>query len=214
MLSFLSPCVLPLVPSYLAYLAGVSLEQAQDQHTQRWRVSVHAFWFILGGTLVLTLLGGVATVLGNALTAYQQVLERIGGLLLIFFGMMMTGLLRLPWLSQTYRIQVGPGQSAWWRSGVIGLTFGASWSACTGPILGSVLVLSTVRSFTPLQGAIFLLAFALGQGIPFLLVGLLVERARTFLRRVRRYTVILSSAGAAIMILIGVFLFLGLFSNY
>ena len=213
MLSFLSPCVLPLVPGYLSYLAGVSLEQAQSQHVLRWRVSLHALWFVLGCALVLTLLGGAASLLGSTLTMYQQLLERVGGLLLILFGIVMTGLLPIPWLSRTYHIQVKPSQSTWRRSAIIGLTFGASWSACTGPILASILVLTAVRSFSPLQGMIFLLTFAVGQGVPFLLVGLLVDRASSFLRRIRRYTAFLSSIGAAIMILIGVFLLLGMFSN-
>jgi cytochrome c-type biogenesis protein len=109
---------------------------------------------------------------------------------------------------------VKPGRSAWRRSGLIGLTFGASWSACAGPILGAILVLTAVRSLLLLQGVILMLAFALGLGVPFLLVALLVDRASSFLRRIRRYTVLLSYIGGAILILVGVSLLLGLFSTY
>ena len=212
-LSFLAPCVLPLVPGYLSYLAGTSLEEAQNRPAARWRVSLHALWFVLGFTLLFTLLGAVASLFGLALRTYQPVLERIGGLLLILFGIALTGLVPLPWLSRDHRIQVKPGRSVWWRSGLVGIAFGSSWSACTGPILGAILVLTAGRS-QQMQGAIVMLAFALGLGVPFLLVGLLVDRASPFLRRIRRYTVLFSSIGGAILVLMGIFLLTGLFSNY
>jgi cytochrome c-type biogenesis protein len=207
-LSFLSPCVFPLVPGYLSYLAGTSLEEAQSQPTTRWRVSRHALWFVLGFALLFTLLGVAAALLGSALRPYQQVLARIAGLLLVLFGIALTGLLPIPWVSRDHRVQVQPGRPAWWRSGLIGMAFGAGWSACTGPILGSILVLTAVRS-TLLQGVIFLLAYALGLGVPFLLVGILVDRAGTLMRRIRRYTGPLSFIGGAILILMGMLILTG-----
>lgn len=213
-LSFLAPCVLPLVPGYLSFLAGTSLEAAPSQPTARWRVGLHALWFVAGCTLVLMLLGAAAAVLGSALGAYQQALERIGGLLLILFGVALTGLVPVAWLSWDHHVQVKPGRSAWWRSGLVGMAFGASWSACTGPILGAILVLTTVRSVAVVQGVLVMLAFAVGQGVPFLLVGLLVDRATPLLRRIRRSTRVFSVIGGVTLILIGVFLLTGLFSNY
>ncbi len=207
-LSFLSPCVFPLVPGYLSYLAGTSLEEAQSQPTTRWRVSQHALWFVLGFALLFTLLGAAAALLGSALYPYQQVLARIAGLLLVLFGIALTGLVPIPWVSRDHRVQVQPGRSAWWRSGLIGMAFGAGWSACTGPILGSILVLTAVRS-TLLQGVIFLLAYALGLGVPFLLVGILVDRAGTLMRRIRRYTGPLSFIGGVILILMGMLILTG-----
>ena len=205
-LTFLSPCVLPLVPGYLSYLAGVSWEETQSQPSVRWRVSRHALWFVLGFTLLLMLLGAVAAVFGRALSTYQQGLERIGGLLLLVLGIALTGLVPIPWLSRDHRLQVKPGPSAWWRSGLIGFTFGASWSACAGPILGTILVLTAVRSLLLVQGVLVMLVFALGLGVPFLLVGLLVDRIGPFLRRIRRYTVVLTYLAAALLILIGIVL--------
>jgi len=213
-LSFLSPCVVPLMPSYLSYLAGTSLEEVQGQPTARWRVGRHALWFVLGAVLLLTLLGAIAALLGSAVHAYQQVLERIAGLLLILFGVALTGLIPIPWLSGDHHIHMKPGPSAWWRSGLLGLAFGAGWSACSSPILGSILVLTTARSPHLAQGVLIMLAFALGQGVPLLLLGLLVERAGTFLRRIRPYTARLSQLGGVLLILLGLFLLTGLFSNY
>ena len=212
-LSFLAPCVLPLVPGYLSFLAGTSLEEAPNQPTARWRVSLHALWFVVGCTLVFMLLGAIAALLGSTLSVYQQVLERIGGLLLIAFGIALTGWVPIPWLSWDHRVQVKPGHSVWWRSGLVGMTFGASWSACTSPILGAILVLTAVRSLVLVQGVVVMLAFALGQGVPFLLVGVLVDRAGPLLRRTRRYTHLFSVIGGITLIVIGVFLITGLFSD-
>lgn len=213
-LSFLSPCVLPLIPGYLSYLAGTSSPEAPIRPTARWAAVRHALWFVVGFVLLFTLLGAGAALLGNALSTYQQVLERIGGLMLIVLGVAFSGLLAIPWLSGEHRIDVKPGRSAWWRTGLIGVTFGASWSACSGPILGTILVLTGVSSLVLLQGMSIMLAFGLGLGVPFLLVGLMVERSNRFFRRIRRVTPLLSYLGSATMILIGVSLVLGLFSEY
>ncbi len=191
LLSFLSPCVLPLIPGYVAYLAGTNLEKAQQQSGVRWQVTWHALWFVLGSALVLMVLGALAAL----------------------FGITLSGLLPLPWLTSTHRVQLQPGLAIWWRSGLVGLTFGASWSACAGPILGTILVVTVVKAQGILQGVLAMLVFAAGQGIPFLLVALVVDRASTFLRRLRRSTAFLSYLASAILIFVGISLLFGLFST-
>jgi cytochrome c-type biogenesis protein len=212
-LSFLSPCVVPLVPGYLSYLADTGLAQVPGQAAVRWRVSRHALWFVLGTVIFVTLLGVVAALLSTALSTYQQVLERASGVLLMLFGIALTGLVPLPWLSGDHRVRVKPGRSAWWRSGLLGLTFGAGWSVCSTPLLGAVLVLTAASSLSPLQAISIMLAFGLGQGVPFLLAGLLVDRAGPFLRRIPRVTSILTMIGGVTLILLGFFLVTGLFST-
>jgi cytochrome c-type biogenesis protein len=207
-LSFLSPCVFPLLPGYLSYLAGISLEEAQSQPTARIRVSLHALCFVLGFALLFTLLGAGAALVGLALHPYQQWLARIAGGLLILFGIALTGLVPIPWLGGDHRVQVKSGRSVWWRSGLIGMAFGAGWSACSSPILGAILALTAVRS-TLLQGMIFLLAYALGLGVPLLLVGILMDRAGPLMRRIHRYTGLLSFLGGVILILMGMLLLTG-----
>jgi cytochrome c-type biogenesis protein len=207
-LSFLSPCVLPLVPGYLSYLAGTSVKEAEHSSRTWWRVSLHALCFVLGFALVFTLLGAAAALLGNALHTYQQWLARMAGLLLILFGIALTGLVPLPFLSEEHRLQVGSGRASWWRSGLIGMAFGAGWSACSGPVLGSILVLVTVSATLP-QGMLLLLTYALGLGLPLLLVGLLMERFYPLLRPIRRYTSILSFIGGIILIVLGMLVVTG-----
>jgi cytochrome c-type biogenesis protein len=207
-LSFLSPCVLPLVPGYLSYLAGTSLQQADKTAIPRWQISRHALCFVLGFALIFTLLGAAAALLGSALRESQQVLARLAGVLLILFGIALTGLVPLPFLSAEHRIQVKPGAVAWWRSGLIGMAFGAGWSACSGPILGSILLLTAVNA-TLAQGIIYLLAYALGLGLPFVLVALLVDRLSPLLRHIRRYTGLISLIGGMLLILIGMLMLTG-----
>lgn len=212
-LSFLSPCVVPLMPGYLSYLAGTSLAEVPGQPAVRWRVSRHALWFVLGSVVFMTILGVIAAVLGDALSAYQQTLEHVGGLLLMLFGIALTGLLPLPWLSGDHRVRLKLGHSVWWRSGLVGLSFGAGWSACSTPILGAILVLTAAKSLSPLQAIIIMLVFGLGQGVPFMLTGMLVDRAGPLLRRIRRVTSVLTIIGGVTLVLIGFFLLTGLFST-
>lgn len=212
-LSFLSPCVVPLVPGYLSFLADTSLAEVPGKPAVRWRVSRHALWFVLGSIVFVTLLGVITAVLGNALSTYQQVLEHVGGLLLMVFGIALTGWVPLPWLSGDHRVRMKPGRSVWWRSGLVGLSFGAGWSACSTPILGAVLVLTAAKTLLPLQVVIVMLAFGIGQGVPFFLTGVLVDRAGPFLRRIHRVTSLLTVIGGVTLILIGFFLLTGLFST-
>jgi cytochrome c-type biogenesis protein len=196
------------VPGYLSYLAGASTLEAESASVPRWRVSWHALCFVVGFALVFTLLGAAASLLGSGLRAYQQVLARLAGILIVLFGIALTGLVPLPFLSGEHRIQVKPGASTWWRSGLIGMAFGAGWSACSGPILGSILVLIAVRAAL-VQGMMYLLTYALGLGLPFLLVGVLVDRVGPLMRRVHRSMGPISLIGGIILILLGMLIFTG-----
>jgi cytochrome c-type biogenesis protein len=208
LLSFLSPCVFPLVPGYLSYLAGTTLRQGQGTSPMRWQVSLHALCFVLGFALIFAALGAAASVLGVLLTPYRQLLAYVAGVLLIIFGIVLTGLLPLPFLSGEYRVHVVSGTPALLRSGLVGVAFGAGWSPCMGPILGSILALAAV-STTLAQGIVFLLIYALGLGVPFLLVGLLIDRAAPVVRRINRYTGPIAIIGGVILVLTGMLILSG-----
>jgi len=208
LLSFLSPCVFPLVPGYLSYLAGTTLSQEQGMSPVRWRVSLHALCFVLGFALIFAALGAAASVLGVLLTPYRQFLAYVAGVLLIIFGIVLTGLLPLPFLSGEHRVHVESGTPALLRSGMVGVAFGVGWSPCMGPVLGSILALAAV-STTLAQGIVFLLIYALGLGMPFLLVGLLIDRAGPVVRRINRYTGPISIIGGVILVLTGMLILSG-----
>jgi cytochrome c-type biogenesis protein len=211
-LSFLSPCVLPLIPGYLSFLAGTSLT-TQTGQAARWRVSQHALWFVGGCAIVFILLGAGAAMLGMALNSYQIWLERIGGALLIVFALVATGWVTMPFLSQSRLIHVSSGPSTWWRSTLIGMAFGLSWSACTGPVLAGIVTLTVVQSQRIAQGVASMLAFAVGQGLPIVLLAVFVDRLGPILRRLRRFTAFVVQIGAALLIAIGLVLISGQFNQ-
>jgi cytochrome c-type biogenesis protein len=208
LVSFLSPCVFPLVPGYLSYIAGASIGEARTDEQVRRRVAAHATFFVLGFALIFVMLGAGASAVGALLHAHKLLLERSAGALLIVFGVVMTGLLPLPLLQRDWRLHVERGEPLLVRSWLIGLAFGAGWSPCIGPVLGAILSWAAVGA-TLTQGVLLLLVYALGLGVPFLLIGLLMDRASTVVRRINRYVGPISVASGVVLALTGVLILSG-----
>jgi cytochrome c-type biogenesis protein len=210
-LSFLSPCVWPLVPGYLSFLAGSAM--GQPMGASRWRTSQQALLFVAGCALVLIALGAGAAFLGASLKDHQVLIERVGGVVLVLCGLAFSGWIHVPWLSSDHRVEASSPREGWWKSIFVGVGFGLSWSACAGPLLAGVLTLTAVRSQRVSEGVVAMLLFALGQGLPFLAMALLADRMLPVLRRFRRITALVSSIGAVILIALGVLLLSGRFSE-
>lgn len=208
LVSFLSPCVFPLVPGYLSYMAGASIAEVRADGSARWRVTAHAVFFVLGFALIFAMLGAVASEVGVLLHEHKLLLERAAGVLLIVFGIVMTGLLPIPFLHLERRAHIERGEPALLRSALIGVAFGAGWSPCIGPVLGSIFALAMTGT-TLAQGVFFLLIYALGLGVPFLLIGLLIDRATPIVRRINRYIGPISITSGAILALTGVLILSG-----
>jgi len=206
--SFLSPCVFPLVPGYLSYIAGTTAREAQREGAARWRVTAHALFFVLGFALIFALLGAAASSVGAVLSGHKLLLERVAGVMLILFGLFLARLVPLPVLFQERRAHVAGREPALLRSALVGAAFGAGWSPCIGPILGSILALAAAGT-TLAQGVLLLLIYALGLGVPFILVGLAIDRAGSLVRRINRYTGPISILGGAIMVVTGVLILSG-----
>jgi cytochrome c-type biogenesis protein len=151
-LSFFSPCVLPLVPSYLTYITGVSFKElkAADAGARvRWGAALHSFFFILGFSVVFILMGASASFLGKLLAEYQDWIMKIGGVLIILLGIQFTGLIRIPFLQTEKRFEMGRKPLGFAGSFLVGLVFAAGWTPCIGPILSTILVYaSTAKRFT------------------------------------------------------------------
>ena len=211
-LTFLSPCVLPLVPVYLSYLTGstISGEEAPKRST----VFLHALLFGLGFSLVFVLLFGLPVgYLGRFLASFTDALVRVGGLLLIVFGLHTTGLIQIPFLLMERRVEVGMDSSpTYLRSLLVGLTFGAGWTPCVGPLLGAILTLALDAQSVWLA-VFFLSVYSLGLGIPFLVVALLLTTATGWLRRLNRHLHIVSVVSGAFLILVGLLLLTGTFQS-
>lgn len=208
-LSFLSPCVLPLVPVYLTYLSGSSVHNGET--AQRAQVFSHALLFVGGFTLVFILLFGLpATLLGSAFIQYADPISRVGGVLVILFGLHTLGVFNIPLLNMTKKMDMQHSQSpGYLRSALIGVTFAAGWTPCIGPLLGSVITMSFTR---PSSGVFFTFVYAMGLALPFLLAALLLTRAVDLLRRMNRHALMVQRISGIFLILIGLLLATGQFA--
>ena len=213
--SFLSPCVLPLVPGYLSYVAGHSangVAQPASGHARLSELTLSAL-FVLGFSTVFIALGASATALGQLLLAYRYEANIIGGAIIVLFGLFMTGLVKLPWLERDLRVHAHiPGGRPLGAYG-LGLAFGAGWTPCIGPVLGVILTLSAVSSNTA-SGITLLSAYALGLGLPFLasafFTGALVRR----LKALRRAGRALQIGAGVIMIIMGIAIMTGQLTTF
>jgi len=201
--SFLSPCVLPLVPAYLGYLGGQAVIARGEQGTAgRLRVFLHALAFVLGFSVVFITLGLAAGGLGRLLRS--DVVRWVGGLVMVFFGLALIGWVKAPFLYTERRIEVR-SRPGWGHlsSFLVGVSFAAGWTPCVGPVLGSILALSLSA-----RSAALLVAYSIGLGLPFLLVALAMERATTFLRRLGPHLRTVQVVTGALLVLFGVLLFM------
>ena len=201
LLSFLSPCVLPLVPVYLSYMSGSSL--AGDSWPSRRQVLIHALCFLMGLTLVVVVLFGLpATLLAGLLRQYGDLIARIGGVILILFGLHALEIITVPIFNATRRAEVGTGMAPGYvRSTLLGLAFAAGWTPCLGPLLGTVVI----RALTEPERALsLLLAYALGLAVPFLIIAALLAQAVDWLKRFGQNLWVVEMVSGLLMIGTGV----------
>ncbi|GAC1393140.1 MAG: cytochrome c biogenesis protein CcdA [Ktedonobacteraceae bacterium] len=209
LVSFLSPCVLPLVPIYLAQLVGQSMHQSLGEKkasSARLVTFLHAALFVLGFTLAFVALGATASTLGSFLHAQQFLLRQIGGILLVLVGIHLTGLLRIPLLYWQKRFEFRPVRPSYPASLVTGVVFAIGWSPCVGPILGVILALAG-QAATLRQGVLLLLVYSLGLGVPFLLLGLGLTQVSRVLKWLKPHLGKIEVGTGILMIVTGVAIF-------
>lgn len=204
--SFLSPCVLPLVPVYLANLAGTSA--LDDNVKVGFRAPFfHTIIFVAGFTVIFTSLGVVAGLTGFAIGDHLETLHRVAGGLLVFFGLFLLASLKIPWLNYEKRLsRTFSKKIRYSRSFLIGAVFSVGWTPCIGPILGGVLALAATME-TAWLGACLLIAYSIGLGLPFIVMSLATAPISSRLKRFRRYTPFVSLIGGLLLILVGVLIF-------
>lgn len=208
LLSFLSPCVLPLIPSYITFVTGMSLD---DVPRARRTALVHSLLFILGFTLIFLALGATATVLGRALLVYRDWITRIGGLLIIIFGLYMLGVFNIAAFSRERRVHLADKPVGYLGSVLVGIAFGAGWTPCIGPILGSILIY-TSSSASLERGLLLLLTYSLGLAIPFVAAAVAFNHFITLSARFRRHLVWISRVSGVLLIAVGVLLLTNYFT--
>lgn len=237
LISFASPCVLPLVPAYIGYLGGTAVTTAGTTQRNQYATLIHAFFFVMGFTAIFVALGATASALGQLLNEYVYTIQQVGGVIVIIMGLHMMGVFRIVerridaspslrdsffgkvilgpirWLNgllysdKRVHVQSGSGMG-YLSSFLVGIFFAAGWTPCVGPILSTILFMAAGTQ-TVTQGIVLLLAYSLGLGIPFLITGLLLESATPLLRRANRYLPLISFISGLFLIYIGILLFTG-----
>jgi cytochrome c-type biogenesis protein len=208
--SFLSPCVFALVPAYIGYLSGRSVG-AQDK--SRFYTLSHGFAFVLGFSTVFILLGLGASAIGNLLYDLRPFLTKIGGVVVVLFGLHMTGIIRIPFLQYDVRRQEAPDKRFGYASSfLLGVFFSAGWSPCVGPILGTILTLS-LSTGSLAQGFWLLVAYSIGLAIPFLIAAVEIGLVTSFIKKYGNVVRYVEVAMGIVMIVIGIMLFFGRFEQ-
>jgi len=201
-LAFFSPCFLPLVPAYLVYITGLSFEDVQRT---RFLTIAHSLLFILGFTIVFTSLGIAASLAGQFFFAFRDVIRIAGGLLVIFLGLYLMRIIRLPFLDLEKKVTLSSKPSGFLGSVLVGMVFALGWTPCVGPILAGIL-LYAAQSETVGQGAFMLIAFSLGLGLPLFLFSLAVNYSLTLLKRIQKYLGAIHFVAGLFLVIVGLLL--------
>ena len=225
LLSFISPCVLPLVPGYLSYISGLSLDEMRGTvpaaagagvavaaaPAARRQVVLSSLAFILGFSLVFVSLGAAASAIGQFLIAQQALLSRIAGAIIIVFGLHTMGVLRIEWLYQEKRVQTSRKPAGFVGATLIGVAFAFGWTPCIGPILAGILALAGTQE-TVSQGVRLLAVYSLGLGVPFLATALMMNRFFAAMGRIRRHYHTIEIVSGLLLVVIGLLIFTNRFT--
>lgn len=210
LLSFLSPCVLPLVPSYLSFVTGMTLDDLHES-TDRSHVLAHALLFVAGFTAVFMVMGASASFLGRFAHAYESWIARVGGVLIIVLGLHLLGVFRIAPLMRERRVHLSDKPAGFMGTIAVGAAFGAGWTPCIGPVLGGILTLAAARE-TVWSGMGLLFVYSLGLAIPFLLAALALDRFLSTFRRFRSWIPWMERAAGLLLITLGILLVSGSFT--
>jgi cytochrome c-type biogenesis protein len=209
LLSFLSPCVLPLVPSYVGFITGMTLPEVAGR---RRAALTHALLFVAGFSLIFILLGASATALGRALNYYQVWLQRVGGVLIILFGLLCLGVFKVNLLTQERRVHLERKPVGYLGSALVGMAFAAGWTPCIGPVLGGILGLAAASNDVN-RGMQLLAAYSAGLALPFLIAAVAVEAFLDWFQRFRRFLPWVMRVSGIMLIVVGVLLVTGEFTR-
>ena len=210
-LSFASPCVLPIVPPYLAYMGGVSVSQLTEGGSRRWATVATAGAFVLGLSTVFLFLGFTASAFGQFFIQNQLLLARISGVVILVFAAHFLGIFRIPILDREMRLDAGDRGGSALGAYILGLAFAFGWTPCIGPQLGTILALAAQEESVA-RGTVLLGTYAAGLGVPFLLAALFINRSMGLMNRMKKHMVLIERAMGALLAVVGLLLLTGAFT--
>lgn len=203
-LTFLSPCILPLVPSFIAYITGVSYNDLQDRRAVDTRKTLfHTLLFIAGFSLIFILMGLTATTFGKALFQYQKFIRFGGGALIILFGLTLIGVFRPSFMERDHRLTIRTKKASYAGSFLVGVTFAAAWTPCAGPIFGSILVIAGTEGNVS-EGARLLTLYSAGIGVPFILTALAMHSFLRYFNRFKKAMAHVNKISGALLVIVGI----------
>ena len=209
LLSFLSPCVLPLVPGYISFLSGISLEELR-QGTDKKKVFKEAglvsIFFVLGFSVTFICLGASASLIGKFLIAHIKLLIKIAGVLIFVLGLYLLGFIKIGWLNYERRLQIKSPSPGIWGAFLVGIAFGFGWTPCVGPILGSILALAATQE-TMIKGMLLLAVYSAGLGVPFIITGFAVGAFMNFFQRYKKFIRLGEIIAGVLLIGVGILMF-------
>ena len=212
-LSFLSPCVLPIVPPYLAYMGGIRMADMREGAAQtRARLFVPALFFVMGLSTIFILLGLTASAFGLQIARYSETLAQIAGAIVILFGLHFLGVFRVPFLMREARLDAGDRGGSAFGAYVLGLAFAFGWTPCIGPILGTILSMA-LQEANVARGTALLAAYAMGLGLPFLFAALFIDRAIDLMARLRPHMRKIEVAMGLLLLAVGLAMVTGAFTD-
>jgi cytochrome c-type biogenesis protein len=207
LLSFFSPCVLPLIPAYFSFITGRSLEDLTSEynHQLRRQVFFSTLAFILGFSVIFILLGASASYLGTLIHDYRHIIRVAGGILIIVFGIHLSGIFRIPWLEFEKKIHVSQKPLTLVGTFLVGMAFAAGWSPCTGPQLGAILAIAMGKE-TVQQGVILLGIYSAGLALPFVFISIFIHYLLIFVKKATRFMAIFNTVAGGILVIVGTLL--------
>jgi cytochrome c-type biogenesis protein len=213
LVSFISPCVLPLVPAYLSLLTGESVEDLKGETTvtARAQTMAHAVAFVLGFSAVFVALGLTASAIGGVLNDNRVLIAQLGGIIVVILGLQMMGMLRIPFLMMDARAHVQHERRTVWTSAIVGIAFAAGWSPCIGPILAGILAIASQQHNA--QAALLLASYSLGLALPFLVTALAIGAVLPALNRIKRFLPVVEFGAGVFLVAVGLVLVNNAFLN-
>lgn len=213
LLSFLSPCVLPIVPPYLAYMSGITMRDLTEDRRGPSRATLPALFFVMGLSTVFLFLGFTASTLGQVFLAYRETFAQVAGVVVIVMGLHFLGVFRLGFLMREARLDAGNRGGSAFGAYVLGLAFAFGWTPCIGPILGMIITLAASEGSVT-RGTALLGVYALGLGLPFLLAAMFIGRSMVLMNRIKPWLGVIEKAMGALLVFVGIALITGAMASF
>jgi cytochrome c-type biogenesis protein len=208
MVSFASPCILPLIPSYVSYITGISFDELVGPDSRRKNINttvLHSLAFVAGFTVIFVLLGATASIVGQLMTEYLKAIRIAGGLLMIVLGLFVSDVVPISFLQQDAKIHLKERPAGYFGTFFVGVIFAAGWTPCTGPFLAAALM-QAAQAETMMTGMVLLVFYSLGIGIPFILSALAISAFLSSFKKVKKYFRAIKIASGVMLIIMGILL--------